>query len=298
MNIFLAAIEALKRRIVTPSAFNSRQWATVASAFRNRAFFSATVTSAKVLNKMRNTLLDWMQSTVEEVVNVNTGARETVFKESSVAKFKEKVGDLMINEGLAKPSDFGDNRITNVVGQTRLNLIFNTNTEQAATFADWQMKISDEAWLNRYPAAEFVRRPGAIIKRPLHVQNEGAIRRYDDLDFWLYMNNAEIGGFQVPWGPYGFNSYMTQKPVKRAIAEKLGLVKPGERIKSPNVKFLGVDLKQQFNANVTAEMDDVTPEIRKKAQETIVARLGPTALDRNGNVTLDTLKQLRDAINY
>lgn len=298
MDKYLTEIYAISQRRVKPLSWNTKQWNKVASAFRNRAFFSATVTSARVLTKMRNTLLDWLQGTVEEVVNVNTGTVETAFKESSLAKFKEQIGNFMVNEGLAKPSDFGDNRITNIVGQTRLNLIFNTNTEQAATFADWQMKMADESWLNRYPAAEFVRRPGATIKRKLHVENEGAIKRYDDLEFWLYMNNAEIGGFQVPWGPYGFNSYMVQKPVKRAIAEKLGLVKPGERIKPPDVKYLGVDLKQQFNANVTAELDDVTPEIRRNAQQAIVARLGPTALDKNGNVTLDTLKQLRDAINY
>ena len=298
MNQFLTALDAINQRRVKPLNWNSRSWSKVASAFRNRSFFSATVTSAKVLNKMRNTLLDWMQNTVEEVTNPTTGAKEKVYKAGSLADFKEQVGDYMVKEGLAKPSDFKDTRITNVVSQTRLNLIFNTNSEQSATFANWQMKMSDEDWLNRYPAAEFVRRPGATVKRLLHVQNEGKIKRYDDLTFWMAMNAADIGGFQVPWGPYGFNSYMYQKPVKRAIAEKLGLVRKGERIKPPNVKFLGVDLGQQFNANVEAEMDDVTPEIRKKAQDAIVARLGPTALDKNGNVTIDVLKQLRAQINY
>ena len=296
MSGFTTFIENLLRRRVTPSRFNSQQWKSVEPAIRNRAFFSSTVTSAKLLTKMREYLLDWAQGVTQEVQNPSNGATETVYKANGVAEFKEQMGDFLISEGLATPEDFPDNSISNIAGNARLNLIFSTNAEQAATFADWQMKMSNSAWLNKYPAAEFFRRPGAIIKRQLHVENEGVIKRYDDLEFWLRMNNADIGGFQVPWGPFGFNSYMVQRPVSRAIAEKLGLVRKGEFISPPDVKYLGVDLGKQLNANYSAELDDVTPEIRDKARETIRAKLGPTAIGRDGNVTLDALKKLRDSI--
>ena len=70
-------------------------------------------------------------------------------------------------------------------------------------------------WLNLNPAARFVRRPGARIKRQRHVEAEGDVRRWDDFAYWQFQNAADIGGFDVPWGDrFGFNSYMIQEPVK------------------------------------------------------------------------------------
>jgi hypothetical protein len=291
MNNFLQAIENLARRIVRPSWFRTREWVQVAPAFRQRAFFSATVTSAKVLSKMRNTLLDWQSEAVEEIVDVNTGRVVTVYKESGLAKFRERSAEFLIQEGLATPEDYGDDRMDNVIGNSRLQLIFNTNLEQASTFAAWQMKMRNEDWLNLYPAARFVRRPGAIIKRQRHVDAENQVRRWDDFAFWRYQNAADIGGFDVPWGPFGFNSYMIQVPVKRKEAERLGLVRKGERVKSPNLAEFGVDLGKTFNKGVEADLDDVSPELAQEARETIISRLGPQAIGADGKPTLDALRQ-------
>jgi len=296
MNNFLQALENLARRIVRPSWFRTREWAQVAPAFRQRAFFSATVTSAKVLSKMRNTLLDWQSEAVEEIVDVNTGQTVTVYKESGLAKFRERSAEFLIQEGLATPEDYGDDRMDNIIGNSRLQLIFNTNLEQASTFAAWQMKMRNEDWLNLYPAARFVRRPGAIIKRQRHVDAENQVRRWDDFAFWTFQNAADIGGFDVPWGPFGFNSYMIQVPVKRKEAERLGLVRKGERVKSPNVAAYGVDLGKAFNKGVDANLDDVSPELQQEARETIISRLGPQAIGRDGKPTLDAMRQLLRSI--
>lgn len=292
MNNFLQALENLTRRIVRPSWFRSREWAQVAPAFRQRAFFSATVTSAKVLSKMRNMLLDWQQEAVDEIVDVNTGATVTAYKEVGLAKFRERSADFLIQEGLAAPEDFADQKITNVISNARLQLIFNTNLEQANTFADWQMKMRNENWLNLYPAARFVRRPGARIKRQRHVDAENQVRRWDDFAFWRYQNAADIGGFDVPWGPFGFNSYMIQVPVSRKEAERLGLVRKGERVKSPNLAEFGIDLGKTFNKGVEADLEDVSPELAQEARETIISRLGPQAIGPDGKPTLDAIRQL------
>jgi len=296
MNKYLTALDALFKRRPKPLHFNTMQWQTVAPAFRQRAFFSATVTSAKVLTKMREMMLDWMSGATEQVQSPNTGRLETVYKTNGLSDFREKATEFLIAEGVVNPDELqGNNKITNPAGISRLQLIFNTNAEQARTFADWQMKMSNPDFLNLRPAARFVRRQGARIKRPLHVANENAVKRWDD-SFWLDMNRADIGGFEVPWGPYGFNSYMTQVPVKRAEAEKLRVIRKGEKVSKPDVKHLGVDLGKQFNANVSAEVDDITPEIRQQAIEDIRARLGPQAVTADGKVTLDALKEARRRI--
>ena len=206
----------------------------------------------------------------------------------------ERAGTLLISEGLAEPSDFPDNRITNVIGNARLQLIFNTNVEQAQTFADWQMRVTNPRTLNRWPAARFVRRPGAITKRQRHVEAEGQVRRYDDFAFWLFQNAADIGGFEVPWGPFGFNSYMRQEPVSRKEAERLGLVRPGEVLVPPDLTRFGITPAKQLNAGVDASVDDLPPDLRREAINAVVARLGPQAIDSRGRITLDALKQARN----
>jgi hypothetical protein len=283
-------INALTNRGVTPSWFRSREWKTVEPAIRNRSFFSATISSAKVLNKMRSMLLDWQEGATEQTPG------GIAYKEVGLAKFRERAAEFLIQEGLAKEDDYADQSIKNVISNARLQLIYNTNLEQAATFAAWQARMRDPYEINRKPAARFFRRSGAIIQRPRHTAAEGDVRRYDDFAYWTFQNGNDIGGFDVPWGPYGFNSYMVQEPVSRAEAERLGLVQKGEVIPVPDVTRYGVSLGSQFNHGVDATLDDVTPEIRAKAQKAIVARLGPGAIGSDGKPTLDALKQARAAI--
>jgi hypothetical protein len=84
---------------------------------------------------------------------------------------------------------------------------------------------------------------------------------------------------------------MIQEPVKRAEAERRGLVRKGERVKAPNVAQFGVDLGKQFNAGVDASIDDLTPELANEARQAITDRLGPQAIGRDGKPTLDALRQ-------
>lgn len=292
MQTYLDALKYLARRKIQAGPFNSQAWQSVAPAIRQRAFFSASVNSARVLHRFRSMLLDWQSGAVESIVTP-TGAVETAFKQTGLAAFRERASELLVAEGLASPQDFINDSIRNITGNARLKLIFNTNTAQAQDFAIYQQRVSDPARLNRFPAAEFVRTPGAIVPRPLHVANEGAVRRFDDINFWLAMNAPEIGGFAVPWGPWGFNSYMTTFPVSRKRAERLGLVKSGERVMPPDLTGFGVSLPSRFNQGVTASLDDVTPEIRRQAIDTITARLGPQAITPDGKLTLSALQALR-----
>ena len=292
MQTYLDALKYLARRKVQAGPFNSAAWQSVAPAIRQRAFFSASVNSARVLHRFRSMLLDW-QSGAVETITTPSGAVETAFKQTGLAAFRERASELLVSEGLASPQDFRNDSIRNIAGNARLKLIFNTNTAQAQDFAIYQGRVSDPARLNRFPAAEFVRTPGAIVPRPIHVANQGAIRRFDDIDFWLAMNAPEIGGFAVPWGPWGFNSYMTTFPVPRKRAEQLGIVRPGERLLVPDLTRFGANLPARLNHGVTASLDDVTPEIRRQAIDTITARLGPQAITEDGKLTLSALQALR-----
>ena len=292
MQAYLEGLKALLRRKAFPASFNSADWQSVGPAIRQRSFFSANVESAKVLNRFRNMLLDWQAGATEDVVSPS-GIPSRAYKVSGLADFREKSGQLLISEGLAEPSDFKDNSIKNIASMSRLKLIFNTNTQQAQEFAAYEMRVTDPVRINMFPAARFVRSPGAIEPRLRHVEAQGQVRRYDDFIFWLRQNAADIGGFQVPWGPWGFNSFMTTDPVRRAEAEQLGLVRKGEIVEPLDLTPWGISPKTRFNAGVEATVDDVTPEIRKQAIDTITARLGPGALSPDGKLTLETFRRLR-----
>ncbi|CAB4152484.1 hypothetical protein UFOVP612_10 [uncultured Caudovirales phage] len=292
MQAYLEGLKALLRRKAFPASFKSDDWQAVAPAIRQRSFFSANVESAKVLNRFRNMLLDWQAGATEDVVSPS-GIPTKAYKVSGLADFRSKAGELLISEGLATTEDFKDNSIQNIASMSRLKLIFNTNTQQAQEFAAYEMRVTDPVRINMFPAARFVRRPGAIEPRLRHVEAQGKVRRYDDFTFWLQQNSADIGGFQVPWGPWGFNSYMTQQPVKRSEAEQIGLVRKGEQLTPLDLTPWGVAPKTRFNAGVEATVDDVTPEIRKQAIDTITARLGPGALSSDGKLTLETFRRLR-----
>jgi hypothetical protein len=214
-----------------------------------------------------------------------------------VAEFKEKATEVLIKQGAAFEDDFNYKTAHSEMNDEILTMVFISYCEQASTFASWQMKMINEDWLNLYPAARFVRRPGAITKRQRHVDAEGMVKRWDDFAFWTFQNGADIGGFDVPWGPFGFNSCMIQVPVNRKETEQLGLVRKGERVKAPNVKQYGVDLSKSLNSSVDAYIDDVTPKLAKDARETIIARLGPEAIGKDGKPTLDAMKRLLAQLN-
>jgi hypothetical protein len=119
------------------------------------------------------------------------------------------------------------------------------------------------------------------------------IKRWDDLDFWLSMNMADDGGFDVPWGPWGFNSYMRQEPVNRRTAERLGLVTKGEVLRPPNTERFGATFADQFLGFHEDEMKDVPEDIKSKALSRLTDRLGPQAVNRSGNPSLKTLRDAR-----
>jgi hypothetical protein len=285
MDLFINVLRSLLRREVSPTTYESADW---------KALEPLTDSSAKVLNGIRQMMDAYLAGKTLKVINPTTGAEETVYKVNGLADFRERAGDLLVSEGLATPADFRDGRIENVVSNARLQLIFNTYAEQTQTFAYWQTRVMNPRMLNRWPAARFFRCPGAVTPRPRHVEAEGQVRRYDDFDFWLYQNAADIGGFEVPWGPFGFNSYMVQQPVSRKEAEALGLVRPGEVLVVPDLTRFGITPAKQLNTGVEADVDDLPPDLRREAIAAVTARLGPNALDSRGRPTLDALKRARN----
>lgn len=113
----------------------------------------------------------------------------------------------------------GDSPLT----PSRLKLIYQTNVRQAYGLAQWRRGV-DKWHLQHYPAWRFVRTPGAKVKRFAHTYTENWVRLKLDYHFWAnQMNARSLGGFEVPYAPFGFNSYMVLEHVSRAEAIAAGI---------------------------------------------------------------------------
>ena len=291
---FFQALRNLRSRGIFPTLKDSTQIQQLAPAVRQSSFFSATVDKARVLTGYKRALTDWLEGAVEEVDGPY--GKQIAYKTGNASSFIDQAREFAVKEGFATPADFGNNQIQNPVGNERLKLVFNTNIQQAQELAIWQMRVQNETWLNLYPAARFMRSPGATEPRPRHVQAEGEVRRWDDFDFWLYQNAADIGGFEVPWGPFGFNSYMYQEPVKRKEAERLGLVRPGERIRVIDATKFGAAPADKLLTNSKASVREIPEEIKGQLKRELVERFGPGIVTKDGKLSLDAVRKLRDSI--
>jgi len=239
--LFAEALAKIGEREVVGSRLRSSEWRDkVAVALRERAFFSATVENARVLQTMKDYLEDFMA----KAVDAETGGLRAQGRAEFVADMRE----LAIREGLGKVDpktgkispeiDEGD--LTDLRSMARLQLIFDTQVESANEYGYWSQG-QDEDVLAAYPAQRFIRVRPVRAPRPYHSVAEGAVRLKSDLDFWLGLNRD----FGVPWGPWGFNSGMGVEDVDRIDAEHLGLIKPGVR-PTPAKK----DLNERLSASV------------------------------------------------
>ena len=142
------------------------------------------------------------------------GRRVSALKKTSRADFVYEMQKLAKETGLGNVLPPGEDmsrdmitRTKDIASESRLNLIFDTQTQQAQSYGYYKQG-QDPAILDAYPAQRFIRAEQRKEPRPLHQRNRNEVRRKDDMEFWLRMNDQSIGGLGVPFGPWGFNSGM------------------------------------------------------------------------------------------
>lgn len=253
---FEEALHKLGERSPVGSILRSAEWSRVPVAIRERSFFSATVEDVRFLQRGRNFLLDFLKGT-----RLTNDKGETYLKAGGRAQFIEELQRFALREGMGALDPELKGTVRDVASETRLGLIFDTNLKSIHDYGYWKQGMDPDI-LDAFPAQKFVRIAAVMIKRPVHQANEGAVRRKDDLRFWLAMNDANIGGFGVPWGPWGFNSGMETEDVGRQEAESLGLVTLDERVVGDQMSEIrdqspkaGSGIRRadiDFNANLAA----------------------------------------------
>lgn len=239
-----------------PSSRTSAEWAEVEPAVRNSAFFSATVEDERLLSSLQKL--------------VDAGVEEGWSSAQFVDEALRMLDNIRLDSDARHAETFEDSFQT-LYDVNRLKLIFRTQLELAHGYNQFCADFSPMS-LQIYPGWKFVRQPGAIekYKRGDHVTTENFIRLKTDLPFWLRRNRAEIGGFGNPYTPWGFNSFMRTQPVEREECEKLGLLKPGQRLEIPPEYAqwgIGNAVRAMGKAGVADLTDEQQERITKRCED-------------------------------
>ena len=256
---FLSAINRLGKKKPVAKRLSSKQWAAMPTQIRERAYFTSNVESMKFLNRSQKMIKDYL-SGAREMVTTPDGRRVSALKKTSRADFVYEMQKLAKQTGMGNVLPPGEDmsrdmitRTKDIASETRLKLIFDTQTQQAQSYGYYKQG-QDPAILDAYPAQRFIRAEQRKVPRPLHKKNRNEVRRKDDMEFWLRMNDQSSGGFGVPFGPWGFNSGMDVEDVRRDKAIQMGLIAKNEQVLPPD---------DTFNKGLKAAAD-VEPEFLKK----------------------------------
>lgn len=256
--LFSEALDKLQARSVVPSSFDTFQWQLVPTAIRERSFFSARVESARVLQSMQDYLGDHL---------ANTRLDNGVLAAHSRSEFVADMRELAIREGLGKVDpetgsiipEIIESDLTDIRSISRLQLVFDTMTESAQEHGFWKQG-QDPAILDVFPAQRFIRIRPVNAPRSYHEAALGEIRRKDDLPFWIALNRD----FQVPWGPWGFNSGCGIEDVDRTEAVQAGVMSESDTVRP---------IEREFNAGLQASARDLDSGIAAALARTIGGRI-------------------------
>lgn len=255
---FEQAVTMLERRAIVPaSEWNAALWRSKREEVAQRSFFSANVENMRFLNRAKKFISDTLELATKEVVDPD-GKTVRMLSGGDRATFVRTMREFMIQESMVSGEkeffDVDQKDLTDLRSENRLRLIYDTNLRQAFGFGQWKQGQTPTI-LRRVPAQRFVRDRIVRVKRPRHALSEGEVRLKSDIEYWgNYQNDPKIGGFGVPWAPFGFNSGMGLQDVDREEAIALGL--PVEKIKP--------DTKRGLNSKLGAAMKNVDPDLKRK----------------------------------
>jgi hypothetical protein len=255
------AVARIDAKTPIGSTLRSADWARVPVALRERAQFSAGVTSARVLQAIQDRIAGQLKLQREQLGEGKTAT----FDRSS---FIDAVREIARDEGLAPDPDSklagGLQDITSI---PRLGLIYDMQTAQAQGYAGWKLDQSEGALL-LYPAQEFLRVEDRKVPRldwkrrfaeaAQDAGDDAALSVLGDTGRMVALKNSalwsSLSEFDTPWPPFDWGSGMGLEDVDRAEAIALGLLQLDEVIEGAEQDFN--DGLESSVTNLSAELTD------------------------------------------
>ncbi len=231
---FKEAISKLAGKRTITSALSSAQWLDqVPAALRDRAFFSARVTNAQLLQGLR------------------TGVETLLQAANDPATARLEIKRLLQSIGY-QPAAEDAGTIKDLSSDARINLQLRQNTESAQGYGNFAQG-QEPGVIDAFPAQELYRLESREEPRDWETRWNGARGELGDATAAADARVAmvalksdpiweRISAFGVPWPPYDYNSGMWVEDVDRDRAEELGLLAPGAPAPS-NVASFNTDLQ-------------------------------------------------------
>ncbi len=224
-----------------PTDLTTRQMELLSAQIRERVFWSATVSNARVVQTMHavSTALAGGKISASD-------ARLTI------AKMLEKQG--------YKPADGTEKSIRDLTTMRRQNLVLRTNLEMARGYAHHAEAQED---LDLYPCQELVRARHSKVPRDWHARWIAAGGKLFGGRMIAEINSPiwrKISRFGLPYPPFDFNSGMDIAPIRRDEAVRLGVIAQ-DSVQEP------ADELPSMNENLEAKFENASPELKAKISE-------------------------------
>ncbi len=200
-----------------PSAMSSADWAKIEPAFREKCFFSARVSNAEVLGKMRELIGKALDDTKRNPNQAHV----------SKDKFISEMKSYLKSKGYA----MGGTSLTDITSRRRLGLIFQMNVDEAREYGRY-VRGQDPELLDAFPAWEFTRIEHRRVPRTDWERRfraaggkviNGRMVALKSSDVW-----TNLSRFGRPYPPFDFGSGMGVVDIERSDAIKLGLIPDDE----------------------------------------------------------------------
>lgn len=251
----LDAVGKLSAKTPIGSVLRSADWQKVPIALRERAQFSAGVESARVLQRVQESLLDAVSLAKEPRVE-SEGTKGKMDRQKFIADLQA----LAREEGLT-PSDEQDRgTLRDITSEARLDLIFRTQMGQAHGFAWWK-RGQDADVLDGWPAQELVRVRASKVPRDWKSRWSEAGGEFPGGRMVALKSDpvwTNISRFGLPYPPFDYNSGMGVQDVDREEAVGLGLISQKET-KGTKVE----PIEQEFNEGVEASVRGLTEPFKE-----------------------------------
>lgn len=160
-----AAAEIFSRAVM-PNNLSSDQLVRLDQQIKSQSFFMAHVEDARLLQRARSLLGDYMEQSRETVIDPQGRPRSTL-KVGSREEFVRQMRDFMVSEGMVSEGDLSGiekGAVTDVTSRTRWNLVFDTNVENFRSRAQVE-KSRTPGHMDAFPAWELVRISSRMIPR-------------------------------------------------------------------------------------------------------------------------------------
>lgn len=225
----MTASERLLQKTLVGSDIGSSEWNSIQAAFRDRAFFSARVSSIRLLDAMRTKIVESLKG--------NLSASD--FR----LAIRRELGAIQYDAGEARGT------IKDLMTSARLDLIYNTNREMAQGFMQ-HLQATNAGALAAAPAYELKRAERRKVPRnwPEIWKSKGGTL-YDGRMIALKTDPiwTRISRFGLPYPPFDYNSGMDLFSVSRRECLRLGVITEETPPQKPP--------KYDFNANLQAKFD-------------------------------------------